>query len=729
MQNFGFKDVIARWDEPYRNFGSMDLSNVGEDIIDSNSTISPIDRDKANLEAEKNEIVQMNDGRLFKVLGEPHHKKGTPLNLPEGSFIYSQFKPLAIDKDSKELFKMKEGGKWTKDKNTPAKILQREVDIKHHNKMLSMLDSDNHDNISKNSAKLMLEKNFEKVGQVAYLQEENKGFPQGLPSFAQGTAPQEENTEVMQSKQFMQLGGLLGKAIKNPKVLNDQIRFDNSSRSRESYDDRIKLARYLYDNNLLDEQNKKEYAAYINRLNKNQTGEQTRNWSPKSQKAFAQGLQVPQTQQPIIEDNSLSADGQYRDYIYNNDERQFQTVGINNPTNTYKTRPKFNNLVALEGVGNNTGTFIPQGTNGSSKPNAPRQTTPVNRTNTPQRKTTTPVKTSFDFTAPKPFDDPNAVPPTPDPKKPKGILEDGTGLAIAPWDRKATNTSVKEETKPWEYKDEIKPYTPELYKTFNQKLDEGYAAFNAINTPNFYPVRKQYNFTPLNQERVSERPFLNQIGETTSSYLQNNRLNDPRSFRANNSATFGRMLEEANRTRGQVYNQNIGISNAEAQYNNQGFNTNNRANVDANAQYVDQVNMTDQNAVIEDKMGWNAFTSLRNRNNDLIDKTKMTMASQPTYGTIWEKNGQPIPPALKGKTDEELYRLGYRKTASPLFKLNPRTWNPEYTGAGNINLLGQQGSRFDYSDQINTEMEKLKIPERGRASYAYQRMNQLLKQQ
>jgi hypothetical protein len=528
--------------------------------------------------------------------------------------------------------------------------------------------------------------------------------------------------QVNASKQFMQLGGLLENAIKNPKVLNDQIRFDNSSRSRESYDDRIKLARYLYDNNLLDEQNKKEYAAYINRLNKNQTGEQTRNWSPKSQKAFVQGLQVPQSQQPIVQDNSLSADGQYRDYIYNNDERQFQTVGVNNPTNTYKTRPKYNNLVAPEGTGNNTGTFVPNIPQTKINPTSNRITP-----NPQKRKTTTSTKAPFDFTAPKPFDDPNAVPPTPDHKTPKGILEDGTGLAIAPWDRKTTSVPAKEEVKPWKYPDEINPYTPELNKTFNQKLDEGYAAFNAINTPNFYPVRKQYNFTPLVSERISERPFLNQATQQTSSFLQNNRLTAPNLNRANASAIFGKSLDNINNIQGQVYNQNVQIGNQEAQYNNQGFNTTAGRNVDANAQYVDQVNMTDQNAIIEDKMGWNAFTSLRNRNNDIIAKTKMQMASQPTYGTIWEKNGQPLPPALKGKTDEELYTLGYRKTASPLYKLNPNTWNPEYTGAGNINLLGQQSNNFAAFEQVKKEAEGM--PETYKYRYMASRMRDLSKQQ
>jgi len=163
------------------------LENIETTIPDVNSTIKPIDREDANLEAEKGEIVFQPNGQLHKVLGKTHAKGGTPLNLPQDSFIFSNYKPLSFGKEEKELFKFKEGG--TKKSNTPANLLKREIDIKHHNKMLAIQTSPVHDNIAKRSSELMLKKNFNKIGQVAYVQEEKKGFPDGLPTFTEGTAP------------------------------------------------------------------------------------------------------------------------------------------------------------------------------------------------------------------------------------------------------------------------------------------------------------------------------------------------------------------------------------------------------------------------------------------------------------------------------------------------------------------------------------------------------------
>src|SRR6478609_2564868 len=94
------------------------LENIETTIPDVNSTIKPIDREDANLEAEKGEIVFQPNGQLHKVLGKTHAKGGTPLNLPEGSFIFSNYKPLSFNKNEKKLFQFKEGG--TKKSNTPA---------------------------------------------------------------------------------------------------------------------------------------------------------------------------------------------------------------------------------------------------------------------------------------------------------------------------------------------------------------------------------------------------------------------------------------------------------------------------------------------------------------------------------------------------------------------------------------------------------------------------------
>ncbi len=187
--------------KPYWQYSGISLDDNSEATPEVNSTIKPLkDRELATEELEKFEKVLFPTGEIFSVLGNKHSKgknSGTPVNLPEGSFVFSNYKPLSINKEDKELFKFKEGGKI----NTPAKILQNEVDIKHHNKMIAISSDDKFDDISKKSAILMLQKNLKKAGQVAYLQEERKGFPDGLPQFAQGTAPiKDENIDVMEQQ-------------------------------------------------------------------------------------------------------------------------------------------------------------------------------------------------------------------------------------------------------------------------------------------------------------------------------------------------------------------------------------------------------------------------------------------------------------------------------------------------------------------------------------------------
>ncbi len=173
--------------------------------------IKPVDEEDANSEIEKGEIVLDPDtGSMHKALGKPHSKGGTPVNLKDGSFIFSNFKDLAIDKNKKEMFQFKMGGGKKAINNTPAKILGREVDLEHHNKMVDILqNSKKHDNFANNSAKLMMMKNLEKAGQVAYLQETKKG--ESIPQFAQNTAPvfsTNVDDKIKQSMQYLQSGGV-----------------------------------------------------------------------------------------------------------------------------------------------------------------------------------------------------------------------------------------------------------------------------------------------------------------------------------------------------------------------------------------------------------------------------------------------------------------------------------------------------------------------------------------
>lgn len=167
------------------------------------NTIQEVPRYAANIEAEKGETVYGDmdgDGELehMKIGGKRHSEGGTPLNVPEGSFIFSDTAKMKI-KDGEILkyfgLPAKKGG------YTPAEIAKR-YDI---NKYKGILEDENSDDLSKNTAQLMVSNYNKKLAALAMVQEQMKGFPQGMPAVAQ----QEEGQEEMAMAEY---GGYLPKA-------------------------------------------------------------------------------------------------------------------------------------------------------------------------------------------------------------------------------------------------------------------------------------------------------------------------------------------------------------------------------------------------------------------------------------------------------------------------------------------------------------------------------------
>lgn len=154
-------------------------------------SMKPIDRDVANIEAEKGEyLAKPGLTGLYKVNGEKHSAGGTPLYAEGGSFIFSNDPKLAITKAEREGFGFKQSYSNSKSKNTPAQVLSREMNPKEYNSYIATLEEPKTDRIAKTTAGLMLEKLQQKLGQIAYLQENKK---QGqIPDFAKGTAPVEQ---------------------------------------------------------------------------------------------------------------------------------------------------------------------------------------------------------------------------------------------------------------------------------------------------------------------------------------------------------------------------------------------------------------------------------------------------------------------------------------------------------------------------------------------------------
>jgi len=169
---------------------------------------------RSNVEIEGGELVLQPDlSALFKANGDKHSKGGMNVLLKPDSFVFSDFKDLSISDNEKEFFQLKLGGSSSPTKNTPAEVVKKNVDVKHYNTLINNIQDPYKDELARKSSAMMLEKYIGTLGNIAYLQEAKKGFPDGLPSFSVGAAPVfEEGTRdaVDESKQFAKYGGTIG---------------------------------------------------------------------------------------------------------------------------------------------------------------------------------------------------------------------------------------------------------------------------------------------------------------------------------------------------------------------------------------------------------------------------------------------------------------------------------------------------------------------------------------
>lgn len=145
------------------------------------TTLGPVPESMANLEAEKGETALLPDvdglPAHYQIGGKRHSQGGTPLNLPENSFIFSDTSSMKI-KDPKVLeeFGMpkKKGG------YTPADVAKR-YDI---NKYREILADKTTDKMAKETAEKMISNYNVKLAKLALYQESKKGFPDGIPTVA-----------------------------------------------------------------------------------------------------------------------------------------------------------------------------------------------------------------------------------------------------------------------------------------------------------------------------------------------------------------------------------------------------------------------------------------------------------------------------------------------------------------------------------------------------------------
>ena len=193
-------------------FGGADMDAAAKPMQVSRY-VKEVPRDEANLEAEGGETAfgDINgDGFTEHMLisGKRHHEGGVPLNLPDGTFIFSDTASMKItDCNILKMF----GKKCGKKGYTPAE-LAKPYDI---NKYRKILEDPNSDKIDKKSAELMIKNINLKLGALALAQEAKKGFPSGIPEVAypymqqmgireEDLIPQKPQPEAQVNNQAMQ---------------------------------------------------------------------------------------------------------------------------------------------------------------------------------------------------------------------------------------------------------------------------------------------------------------------------------------------------------------------------------------------------------------------------------------------------------------------------------------------------------------------------------------------
>ena len=174
-------------------------TNMADNDYDSvSNSLREVPREEANIEAEGGETVYGDvdgDGGLehMKINGKRHTQGGVPLNVPEGSFVFSDTKKMKIkSKTVLEMF----GLNPKSDGYTPAEIAKR-YDI---NKYKAILEDPTSDDVAKSTAELMVKNYKKKLAYLSLIQESMKNFPQGIPDVArEGGLPENVLQEVEES--------------------------------------------------------------------------------------------------------------------------------------------------------------------------------------------------------------------------------------------------------------------------------------------------------------------------------------------------------------------------------------------------------------------------------------------------------------------------------------------------------------------------------------------------
>jgi polyhydroxyalkanoate synthesis regulator phasin len=137
------------------------------------TSVKAVPREEATIEAEKGEYI-ISDKGLYKIEGKKHSQGGTPLAAKGGEFIFSAHKDMSLDHDLQKKAGLKVSSSKALAENTPAKVLERNVDVKEYNRLMVILQNPKSDAITKKTAQFMLDKMNIKIDLISKLQEAKK---------------------------------------------------------------------------------------------------------------------------------------------------------------------------------------------------------------------------------------------------------------------------------------------------------------------------------------------------------------------------------------------------------------------------------------------------------------------------------------------------------------------------------------------------------------------------
>lgn len=164
------------------------------------NTIGAVPRQMANIEAEGGETVLgdiNNDGNIehMTITGKRHTQGGVPLQIPPGSFVFSDTNKMKI-KDPAVLKHFGMGGKTGG--YTPATIAKQY----QLNDFMKKVNDPSTDALTRRTAEMMLNNNMQKLSELAAYQEGMKGkqppavsqqmLPDGGQQIAESAEPNEE---------------------------------------------------------------------------------------------------------------------------------------------------------------------------------------------------------------------------------------------------------------------------------------------------------------------------------------------------------------------------------------------------------------------------------------------------------------------------------------------------------------------------------------------------------